>query len=52
MDVDDDDDAYFDNWVADEVSQKIIEEFIKDSLILSLGYFFPIRLTGPTDGKL
>ena len=29
MDVDDDDDAYFDNWEVDTVSQKIKEEFIE-----------------------
>ena len=47
-----DDDAYFDNWEVDEVSQKIREEFIKDSIDNPRNYFYPIRHTGPIDGKL
>ena len=47
-----DDDAYFDNWEVDEVSQQIREEFIKDSLEYLLHLHYPIRLTGPIDGKL
>ena len=35
----------------EEVSQKIREEFIEDSFKWPLSDFFPIHLTGPTDGK-